>query len=169
MINEIIITRVIIKHQLDINSRVKPSRKSKEVFYCRSLLERVGGLLPKRHFHSFRQSNKFFFFFALLAQHRLTVLHIFIHFQGRGGRKINIISPCIHISQRRRQQKLLYRTGLNSAADPGLVQPLIPRAAADWLFCVSARLGREREKKCTLQQQRTLRCLKNYVCDRCNN
>lgn len=129
------------------------NKQKKQLFHCPSLSEMLGGLLPKRHIHSFRQSTNFF---APLAQHRLTVLHKFMHFQGRGGRKINIISQCIHTSQR---QQRLHRAGLNSAADPGLAQPWALGAAADWLICVSASPDGE-EKKCTLQQQRTLCCLK---------
>lgn len=135
MMNRIIIAHIIIKRKLDINSNEKPNKKKKkkQLFHRPSLSEMVGGLLPKRHIHSFKQSTNFF---APLAQHRLTVLHKFMHFQGRGGRKINIISQWIHISQR---QQRLHRAGLNSAAGwSGTRATLSPRSRC-WLahLCIS--------------------------------
>lgn len=47
--NEFIITHIIIKLKLDINSKEKPNN------YFTALSEMVGGPLPKRHIHSFRQ------------------------------------------------------------------------------------------------------------------
>lgn len=122
----------------------------------------VGGLLPKRHIHSFRQWTNLF------ASSLSTVSQSYINScisKAEEEKKCTLFhSVCIY----RSGSSSFHRTGLSSAADSGLVQPWAPCRRC-WLARLCISLSWWRGKKVHPSAVAHVVLFENYERKRGNN